>query len=113
MNPQPISPTAAAALMEAGAVVVDIREADERRSGVIPGAVHAPLSALQACEVPAAPGQAVIFHCKAGGRTGANAAALAGKVSGCEAYLLEGGIEAWRAQGLPVRRPDGGADHGD
>lgn len=101
-----ISPAAAAALLEKGALLVDIREPAERQSGVIPNAAHAPLSTLQACEIPAAPGQPVIFHCKSGGRTGLNAAALSGKVSGCDAYLLEGGIEAWRSQGLPVAQPE-------
>ncbi|OHB28396.1 MAG: hypothetical protein A2790_15350 [Phenylobacterium sp. RIFCSPHIGHO2_01_FULL_69_31] len=105
-TPKTISPAAAAALLENGALLVDIREAAERQSGVIPGAAHAPLSALQACEIPAPSGQPVIFHCKSGGRTGLNAAALASKVNGCEAYLLEGGIDAWRSQGLPVTDPE-------
>lgn len=101
-----ISPVAAAALVEDGALLVDIREASERQSGVIPNAAHAPLSALSICDIPVAPGKPVIFHCKSGGRTGLNAAALAGKVSGCETYLLEGGIDAWRSQGLPVTGPE-------
>ncbi|HUZ13124.1 MAG TPA: rhodanese-like domain-containing protein [Caulobacteraceae bacterium] len=105
-HPKTISPAAAAALLEEGALLVDIREAAERQSGVIPNAAHAPLSALQACEIPVAPGQPVIFHCKSGGRTGLNAAALAAKVNGCEAYLLEGGIDAWRSEGLPVADPE-------
>lgn len=105
-DPMTISPAAAAALLENGALLVDIREAAERRSGVIPNAAHAPLSALQACEIPIAPGQSVIFHCKSGGRTGLKAAVLADKVRGCEPYLLEGGIEAWRSRGLPVAQPE-------
>lgn len=105
-NPKTISPAAAAALVENGALLVDIREPAERQAGVIPNAAHAPLSALPDCDIPTAPGQAVIFHCKSGGRTGQNAAALAGKVSGCETYLLEGGIDAWRSQGLPVTEPE-------
>ncbi|WP_300578655.1 rhodanese-like domain-containing protein [Phenylobacterium sp.] len=105
-QPKPITPAAAAALLDQGALMVDIRETAERESGVIPMAAHAPLSALDDSKIPAEPGQAVIFHCKSGGRTEANAAALAHKVSGSDAYLLEGGIEAWRSQGLPFERPD-------
>jgi rhodanese-related sulfurtransferase len=105
-DPKTISPAAAVALMEGGALLVDIRETDERRSGVIPDAAHAPLSALQACDIPTVRGLPVIFHCKSGGRTGLNAAVLASKVGGCEAYLLEGGIDAWRSQGLPVTDPE-------
>jgi rhodanese-related sulfurtransferase len=105
-DPKTISPAAAAALVESGALLVDIREAAERQSGVIPNAAHAPLSALPACEIPAIPGQPVIFHCKSGGRTGLNGGVLASKVNGYEAHLLEGGIDAWRAQGLPVVDPE-------
>jgi rhodanese-related sulfurtransferase len=105
-TPKTISPAAAAALVERGALLIDIREAAERQSGVIPAADHAPLSALQACEIPAAPSQAVIFHCKSGRRTALNAALLASKVTDCEIYLLEGGIDAWRSQGLPVAQPE-------
>lgn len=106
IDPKTISPAAAAALVESGALLVDIREADERQSGVIPNAAHAPLSELATCEISADPGQPVIFHCKGGGRTGQNAAVLAEKVSGCEAYVLDGGIDAWRSQGLPVAQPE-------
>ena len=56
-NPKTISPAAAAALVENGALLVDIRELAERQAGVIPGAAHAPLSALPNCDIPAAPGQ--------------------------------------------------------
>lgn len=104
-QPKTLSPREAADLLEKGAVMVDIREAAEREAGVIPGAAHAPLSELASCQVPAAPGQPTIFHCRSGGRTTANAAALAAKAADCDAYLLQGGIEAWAAEGLPVARP--------
>ena len=101
--PKEVSPAQAAALVRGGARMIDIREAAERKSaGVIPGAAHAPLSALRAARIEAAPGQALIFHCKAGGRTKQNAEALAGKAGACEIYLLQGGIDAWRDAGLPV-----------
>jgi rhodanese-related sulfurtransferase len=104
-SPKEVTPAEAAALVGDGALLVDIREAPERESGVIPGAAHVPLSALQSAPLPARPGQAVVFHCKGGARTLANAAALKAKASGREAYLLRGGIEAWRAAGLPMERP--------
>ena len=44
-----------------------------------------------------------MFHCRSGMRTSANAAKLAESVD-CEAYLLDGGIDAWRRAGLPVKR---------
>jgi len=105
-DPRPISPIDAAALLQKGAQLFDIRESDERRSGVIPAATHAPLSALANCELPTAGGRPVIFHCKSGGRTAMNAEALGQKAGDCDAYLLEGGIEAWRDAGLPVARAE-------
>ncbi len=86
-------------LVAEGAVLVDVREPDERAREHIPGTKHAPLSSLQRVEATGA--MAVIFHCRSGARTGANAARL-GEAAGCEAYLLEGGLEAWKRAGLPV-----------
>lgn len=104
-RPRQITPTEAAELVRAGATLVDIREAPERGSGVIPGARHAPLSVLPLRDLEVEPGRPVIFHCKAGGRTGMNAPLLGRKAPPtCDVYLLEGGIDAWRAAGLPVER---------
>lgn len=101
-EPKTLSPRQAADLLRQGAVMVDIRESAERQTRVIPGAAHVPLSELASCRVPSVPGQPLIFHCKAGGRTAANAAALAAKAGDCQTYLLQGGIDAWAAEGLPV-----------
>lgn len=103
-QPKPLSPRDAAKLVQEGAVVVDIREASERETGVIPDAAHVPLSEFADCLLPTASDQPVIFHCKTGGRTAANAAALARK-GGCQTYLLQGGIDAWAAEGFPVEQP--------
>ena len=48
-------------------------------------------------------GKPVIFHCKSGARTVGNAARLRQKVGGaCEAFVIEGGLDAWKKAGLPV-----------
>jgi len=86
-------------LIAEGAVLVDVREPDERAREHIPGTKHAPLSSLQSVNTTGA--MAVIFHCRSGARTGAHAARL-GEAAGCEAYLLEGGLDAWKRAGLPV-----------
>lgn len=92
-----ITPAEARARIAEGAALIDIRDADEHARSRIPGALNAPLgSELALGEAPA-----VIFHCRSGMRTDANAARLAAAAP-CEAYLLEGGIEAWRKAGLPV-----------
>lgn len=86
-------------LLDQGAVLVDIREADEHARERVVGSLSNPLSRL----VPVAPsaGRPVIFHCRSGARTAANAARLVGAAA-CDAYTLEGGLDAWKKAGLPV-----------
>jgi rhodanese-related sulfurtransferase len=61
------------------------------------------LSRLDAAAVAAAADAgAVIFHCQSGMRTATNAGRLAACCTGA-AYVLDGGLNAWRAAGLPVR----------
>jgi len=95
-----ISPAKAKALIDRGAVLVDIREFDERARSRIPAARHAPLSRLDKLEIGTEP-QAVIFHCRSGNRTAGNAERLA-QCTDYEAYILDGGIDAWKNAGLPV-----------
>ena len=45
--------------------------------------------------------KAVIFHCRSGARTQATAQALQACAQ-CDAYILEGGLDAWKKAGLPV-----------
>ena len=96
-----ISPTRAAELMRKGAVLIDVREADEHARERIPSARNHPLSQLDA-QNPVRPGDAVlIFHCRSGARTQANSDRLAAS-NDCETFILEGGIDAWKKAGLPV-----------
>ena len=98
-----INPTDARNLLDQGAVLVDIREANEHAREKIPGAFHLPLSKLDAADFALHQGRPIIFHCKSGARTGANAPRLAEKLGGdWEAYVVEGGLDAWRKAGLPV-----------
>jgi rhodanese-related sulfurtransferase len=101
-NLKTISPQAAAALIKDGAVLVDIREADEHARERIGAARHHALTRIDA-EHPVRPGDEVlIFHCRSGARTQANAARLSAAAGGCEVFILEGGIDAWKKAGLPV-----------
>jgi rhodanese-related sulfurtransferase len=86
-------------LIDDGAVLVDVREADERAREHVAGTRHHALSKLST--IDAAGAKAVIFHCRSGARTAANASRLVGAAS-CDAYVLEGGIDAWKKAGLPV-----------
>lgn len=98
-----IKPSEAHRLLDDGALLIDIREADEHAREKIPGARHLPLSKLDEADLAVHQGKPVIFHCKSGVRTMANAPRLAGKLAeSCEAFIVEGGLDAWRKAGLPV-----------
>jgi rhodanese-related sulfurtransferase len=101
-NLQTISPARATELMRAGAVLIDIREADEHARERIPGARHHALTRIDR-NYPIHKGDDVlIFHCRSGARTKGNAARLAAATPQCESYILEGGLDAWKKAGLPV-----------
>lgn len=103
-----ISPGDAARLREDGAaLIVDVREPDEHARARIPGALSLPLSRLDQ-HGPALPqGRPVLFHCRSGARTDANAARLAARAGAVDTYVLAGGFEAWRRAGLPVAEDRG------
>jgi rhodanese-related sulfurtransferase len=90
--------------MEEGSVtLLDIREADEFAREHIAGARSLPLSRWDS-ESPALSGVgAVAFCCRSGARTAMNAGRFASRFAG-EILMLDGGLEAWRRQGLPVAR---------
>lgn len=97
-----IDPRSLESRLAAGsAVLVDIREPDEHAREHITGARLLPLSRLEHSDLAALADQIVVFHCKSGNRTAANAGRL--RVIRCrEAYQLANGIEGWKAAGLPT-----------
>lgn len=91
-------------LLASGATLVDIRGADEYARERIAGAQRVDVAALQAGQFVAP----VIFHCRLGQRTKQQADKLRASVrADVAAYLLDGGIEAWKRAGLPVIRDRG------
>jgi len=103
MSLRMITPHEAKRLMGRGAILVDVREADEHARERIPGARHVALSQLDDTDLVTHRGQTIIFHCRSGARTKSNSAQLAAKSGdGREALIIEGGLEAWRKSGLPT-----------
>ncbi len=96
-----LSPEEAQARIKSGAVLIDIREADEHARERIPGAMSYPLSTLGQMSLPA--DQTMIFHCRSGNRTQVNAAQLAAVASG-PAFILAGGLDAWKHAGLATKK---------
>jgi rhodanese-related sulfurtransferase len=86
------------------AVLIDVREHDEHAREHITAAILVPLSSLDADAITTAKGDAsrIVLHCNSGTRSMEAAARLA-EAGHDKIYSLEGGIEAWRARGLPTK----------
>jgi rhodanese-related sulfurtransferase len=96
--------------IDQGALVVDLREADElAQTGKIPGAIHVPRGMLEFRADPASPyhfdeldpSRRVIVHCAAGGRS-ALAARTLNEMGYENVAHLDGGITAWIGAGRPT-----------
>ena len=88
--------------LKAGAVMIDVRTPLERKSSKIPGAQGIPLDELAAKWESLPKNKPIICQCQSGNRSAQAASFLLGK--GLEAYNLVGGISAWQAAGLPVKK---------
>lgn len=88
-----IATAALAAEIAAGAGVLDVREADEVATGMIPGARHVALAdVLGRPDVFAADGRIVVV-CQRGMRAARAATVL--RAVGADAVVLTGGMDAW------------------
>ncbi len=90
----------AAALIQAGAVLLDVREPAEWEAGHVPGALFIPMGELGARigELPS-DGEVVVM-CRSGHRSAMATRAL--REVGISATNFDGGILAWAADGGPV-----------
>ena len=86
--------------------VVDVRYPNEWEAGHIEAAVHIPGDYVfdRADELDRS--RPVVTVCRSGERSAEAAKDLASE--GFEVQNLEGGIDAWVAEGLPIRAHDGG-----
>jgi len=97
-----LSPQQAQERIDSGhAVLVDVREADEFARSHVRGALSQPLSTWEKADLTVDPQADVIFTCRSGMRTAAACDRLAARVTG-EAFVLDGGLDAWAKAGLPV-----------
>ncbi len=91
------------------AVLVDIREPQEREAGAIPGSISAPRGMLEFYADPSLPyhkaeldpERRIILHCASGGRSALGAATLK-EMCYTNVAHLDGGIKAWQEAGKPV-----------
>jgi rhodanese-related sulfurtransferase len=104
----------AAGEVERGALLVDLRESEERRQhGAIPGAVHMPRGMLEFYADETLPyhrqelerDRRIILHCASGGRS-ALAADLLRDMGYTNVAHMDGGLTAWKAAGRPVEESE-------
>lgn len=100
-----LDPRRAAELIEAGAEAIDIRRPDEWSAGRIKGARQIEINELQGAAESIARDRPLVFYCRSGSRSALAAAAF--REAGWDAYNLDGGLEAWAADGLALD-PAGG-----
>lgn len=106
-NVENLTPEEVAAEVENGAVLVDLRESEERtQHGSIPGAVHVPRGMLEFHADSATPyhkpeldsSKRIILHCASGGRSALAAQTLREMGYGDVAHL-DGGFTKWKEAG--------------
>ncbi|PTW61495.1 rhodanese-related sulfurtransferase [Breoghania corrubedonensis] len=105
MSLKSIDARKAQTMVEAGALLIDVREPCEFDRERIPGSMLHPMSKMREAKPVTSNSGKVIFLCATGARTNANSPVLAG-CTDCEAYVLEGGLGAWKRAGLPVERQE-------
>jgi rhodanese-related sulfurtransferase len=96
-----VSAAEAVELIEAGAVLVDVREDYEWADGHAPQARHIPMSRFTQAEADTLPkDRPIVCVCHLGVRSASIANALV--AGGWNAVNLTGGMDAWELAGLPI-----------
>ncbi|WP_084187780.1 molybdopterin-dependent oxidoreductase [Mycobacterium paraffinicum] len=95
-----IGPRAAKALIDAGALLLDVREPDEWCTEHAPTAMLLPVGRVRTREDELPRDRRIVVVCRSGGRSAAVTALL--RRSGFDAVNLAGGMCAWAAAGLPI-----------
>jgi len=103
-NVKEVTVLEAKTLIDAGAIVIDVR--DRAVSGHIhlPGAMLIPLEALSArlSQLEYAKAQNIVVYCGNGSTLGPRAAAMLNEAGFAQAVNLKPGLEGWRSAGLPT-----------
>ena len=105
---EPVSLDELERLLDAGAVeLLDVREADERDTGYVPGSTNLPYRTVRAAaENGLLDGRPVVTICESGSRAAVAASVL--RAAGVDARpVLQGGISAWHGETTSFRRCGG------
>ena len=90
---------------EKGVEILDVREAAEFRSEKIKGSKNMPLSSLKENAAAVPPGKAVYLLCNSGNRA-CQAAEKLSQRGHHQAFVIDGGLEACKREGVPVESGD-------
>lgn len=104
-NVKDVSVAEAKALVDSGALVVDVRERSASSASHIPGALLIPLDGLAArmSELSVDKSQPIVVYCNEGTKRGPQGTALLNDAGYSQAVNLKSGIEGWRASNLPTQ----------
>lgn len=102
-----IGPRAAKAMVDDGALLLDVREPDEWCTEHAPAAVSMPVGRVRDRQSELPRDRRIVVVCRSGGRSAAVATSL--REAGFDAVNLAGGMCAWAAAGLPVVSRGGGS----
>ena len=97
-----VSATEAQALMQGGALLLDVRSKGERQASLIPGSQHIPVEQLASELGQLLKSKVIVCQCASGHRSRIAARQL--WAQGFDARSLSGGITAWKNAGFPVRK---------
>ena len=92
-------------ILDAGAILLDVREPEEWEAGHAPGALHIPLAQLPDKIPDLARSEPIVVICRSGGRSALATEWLT--TAGFDAANLLGGMQQWAQAGRAVVTDDG------
>jgi hydroxyacylglutathione hydrolase/adenylyltransferase/sulfurtransferase len=95
----------AAALIADGAQAIDVRRPQEWSAGRIAGARQIEMNELTDAADSIQKARPVVFYCRSGNRSAMAAEAF--RQAGFDAYSVDGGLQAWVANGMELDPIDG------
>lgn len=98
-----VGPAEARRLQTQGALILDVRELHEWRSGHAPGAKHLPLGEVERKLGELPRDRTIVVTCASGMRSRSAAKKLLA-AGFTDVVDVQGGMGAWRAEGFPVQR---------
>lgn len=84
-------------------IILDVREAKERKAGFIANDTHLPLAQVKNQLGSLDKNKKILVYCRSGGRS-AHIAGLLTRNNFEQVYSLKGGFKAWQKANLPIKK---------